>query len=168
MPCPHRSFSTCDNCIARYQYGDDFLRSQDNLARKRQAERQAAREKERGRREERWAAANRGPSPTERIAAKISAQGAAAKAAKVTARATQPFNLFWYERVGVVAGIVVLGLMLLSELPTPVLLLVLVVGGFAVWRTGARPWRGAARAAGRFIRGERRRVQPPRRPGPAA
>jgi hypothetical protein len=155
MYCPHQDFGVCDNCWARQKADDRHAERLDHDARRRADEQARDRDRQRRRERDRAAAAAAGPSWLDQQAAKISAQGAAKQSAKSAARATQPFNLFWYERVGVVALACVLVLMMLSELPTW-LLIAVVVGLVVAWRRGKdRSLLAVVRVAGRFIRGER-------------
>jgi hypothetical protein len=153
--CSHQDFGVCDNCWSYQKAQEDHRRKLDRDARARQADFER----------ERRRAQPSGPTWLDHQAARISSQAAAAKAAKNAARATQPFNLFWYERVAVVAGLLLAVLLLLSELPGWLFLLVLVGGVLAVRRWRDRPLLAVVRMVGRFIRGEQRSPSPraPRR-----
>ena len=146
MYCSHLDFGVCDDCWSLQKAQQNHRRKLDRDARARQADFER----------ERRRAQPSGPTWLDHQAARISAEGAAAKAAKNAARATQPYNLFWYERVGVVAGALLAVLLLLSELPGWMLLVVIVGAVLAVRRWRDRPLLAVVRLVGRFIRGEQR------------
>ena len=156
MYCSHQDFGVCDNCWSRQKADDRHAARIDADARRRSDEEARRREREQRRYREQAAASAAGPSPLDRYAARVQAQGAAKQAAKATARSAQPFNLFWYERVAVVLGALLLLGMLVAALPTWLLLLVLLGVGVAVRRYRDRPLLAVVRVVGRFVRGERR------------
>jgi hypothetical protein len=153
--------------------GEDFLRQQDRMARRRHEDWEYNRQKEQRKRDERFAAQQAGPTWLDRTAAQWQAEAQAKQRAKAEARGRQPFNLFWYERVAVVAGGGVALLLLLSEMPGPLGLLLL----FGLVAFAVRAHRGrqlatdARRTVGAFIRGDRLRDRPiadPMRPQPGS
>ena len=146
MYCSHQDFGICDTCWSVQKSQEHHRRELDRDARRRHAD--FERERRRN--------TPSGPTWLDQQAARIAAEGAAAKAAKAAARAGQPFNLFWYERVGVVAAVVLGFLLMLSELPGWLLLLVIVGAVLAFRRWRNRPLLAVVRVVGRFVRGEQR------------
>lgn len=145
MHCPHQDFGVCDNCWAR-QRADDRLADRldhDARARQRAADDQALADRLRrldDEEAERWR--------------RDGERQAQARAARREARSASAYGLFWHQRLLVAAVVVLSLLMVLTQMPDWVVLVVVAAVGLTVRRVGTRPFRRVLRALVNFVLGQ--------------